>query len=136
MLPLSPMKRTGYYILITLFLFLYAQGLTASVSNLVSSYDSPDLPLQNKYVLPEGSETSAKSLPFTTIDFIILAIVDDDNETDLSLQKNKSTIITVCYKNTQWGFMLLYSDVYYNYQLPYSIHLSSPEFIAFRALRI
>jgi hypothetical protein len=130
------MKRTVYYILITLFLFIYTQSLIASVSNRVSSYDSPDLPLQSKNVLPGGSETSAKTLPSTTNDFIILAIADNDNETELSLQKNKSTVINVCYKNTQWGFMLLYSDVPYKYQLPYSCHLSSSQFIVLWALRI
>ena len=130
------MIRNSFYILITLFLLVHIQSLCASTTIQVSDYHSLELPMHSKYVLPGGSESSGTTL-LSEIDddFIILAITDIDIETELSLQKNKSTGIDVCY-DAKWNFMQQKPDNPGKFQLSFLYHLSSHLFIALKALRV
>jgi hypothetical protein len=126
------MKINGRNIILTLFLFILGQSLFANTGVSVISFQYTDLHIQQKFLLPGGSDSSETKYNSETNDYSIVSdLLDDDNETE-----NKLPGTNICLKNTQWSFVEPYKDTPFKYQFPYFFNLSSPQFIAFRSIRI
>lgn len=135
--PLFLMRKTGNYILISLFIVLHTQSLLANAGILDRSCGSLEFSKNTESVLPYGTKTSKIALQSCSDnDLYIADILDDEDETWLTLRKNKSTTLKVCYNSAQYVFIQFYPVAPGKYELPCRHHFSTPHFISFRELRI
>lgn len=133
------MRKKGYYILISLLLFLYSQCMFASVNKQASSNQSLKVSKQSKSELSGGSENSGTTLQFkidNDLPILDAIDVDSDYEFSLSFLKKYSIIRSMYNKHAQGVFMQQYSNSFGKYQFPYLYITSSPRFIALRAIII
>jgi hypothetical protein len=133
------MRKKGYYIFILLIFYIHTQGLCASLCMLDSSFRSLELSKHCKSVLCDISETSETMLQYKIdYDFTIFAVIDTDNEDDISwsLSKKNSTGRDICSKQPQYVLTQRYSNARGKYRFPHLHHLSSPQYIFLRVLRI
>ena len=136
-LPLLPMRKIGYCILITLFLFLHAQSLFASVSVQASCSHSFEYFTPCAAALTGFSGTSETTLQSDIgEDNILSDIVDNDTDISLTVRKKGSAGKIVCCKHAQGVYRQRYANALCKQRFPFSPHLSSPLFIFLRAIRI
>jgi hypothetical protein len=131
------MRKISYYIIISLFHFLFTQSLLAYAGIPAPSCQSLEFSKNIKPAFLLGTETSTIVLQsWSDDDLNIAELLDDEDETWLTLRKNKSTTLKIFYNSAQYVFIKYYSVAHGKYELPCRHHFSTPYFISFRELRI